>query len=123
MSLALAHGNRTAKVRSSQCRPFGATSASSGRSWVDVGYLILDEPRRQPMGAEMAKAKLIVIKVEDKPGTVAAAVAVLSAAKVNIETIFDYGPQGDLQLIVDDPRKAMKTGARRVVRGRASAYI
>lgn len=60
------------------------------------------------MGTEMAKAKLIVIKVEDKPGTVAAAIAVLSAAKVNIETIFGYGPQGDLQLIVDDQRKAMK---------------
>ena len=56
----------------------------------------------------MAKAKLIVIKVEDKPGTVAAAVAVLSAVKVNIESIFGYGPQGDLQLIVDDPRSAMK---------------
>ena len=56
----------------------------------------------------MAKAKLIVIKVEDKPGAVAAAVAVLSAAKVNIETIFGYGPQGDLQLIVDNPRNAIK---------------
>jgi hypothetical protein len=58
--------------------------------------------------AKMAKAKLIVIKVEDKPGAVAAAVAVLSAAKVNIEVIFGYGPQGDLQLVVDNPRKAMK---------------
>ncbi len=56
----------------------------------------------------MAKAKLIVIKIEDKPGTVAAAVAVLSTAKVNIEAIFGYGPQGDLQLVVDDARKAMK---------------
>ena len=56
----------------------------------------------------MAKAKLIVIKVEDKPGTVAAAVAVLSEAKVNIETIFGYGPQGDLQLIVGDTGKAKK---------------
>ena len=56
----------------------------------------------------MAKAKLIVIRVEDKPGTVADAVAVLSAAKVNIETIFGNGPQGDLQLIVDDTSKAKK---------------
>lgn len=56
----------------------------------------------------MAKAKLIVIKVEDKPGTVADVLAVLSAAKVNIETIFGYGPQGDLQLIVDNPRNAIK---------------
>ena len=54
----------------------------------------------------MAKAKLIVIKVEDKPGTVAAVLAVLSTAKVNIETIFGHGPQGDLQLIVDKQRKA-----------------
>lgn len=59
-------------------------------------------------GAKMAKAKLIVIKVEDKPGTVADVLAVLSAAKVNIETIFGYGPQGDLQLIVDNPRNAIK---------------
>ena len=56
----------------------------------------------------MAKAKLIVIKIEDKPGTVAAVLAVLTTAKVNIETIFGYGPQGDLQIIVDSPSKATK---------------
>ena len=56
----------------------------------------------------MAKAKLIVIKVEDKPGTVAAAIGTLSAAGVNIESIFGWGPQGVLQLIVDNPRNAKK---------------
>lgn len=56
----------------------------------------------------MAKAKLIVLKVEDKPGAVAGAIAALSAAGVNILSIFGTAPQGDLQLIVDNPRKAAK---------------
>lgn len=56
----------------------------------------------------MAKAKQIVIKVEDRPGTVAAAIAALGAAGVNIVSIFGTAPQGDLQLIVDNPRKAVK---------------
>src|SRR5687768_14163087 len=56
----------------------------------------------------MAKAKLITLKVEDKPGTVAAALKTLSAAGINIESIFGWGPQGVLQLIVDNQRKAVK---------------
>ncbi len=56
----------------------------------------------------MAKAKLIVLKVQDKPGTVAAATAALSDAGINIVSIFGWGPQGVVQLVVDNPRKAMK---------------
>ena len=60
----------------------------------------------------MAKTRLIVLKVEDKPGAVAAAAAVLSEAGINIESIFGWGPQGVLQLVVDNPRKAMKALAK-----------
>lgn len=56
----------------------------------------------------MAKAKLIVLKVQDKPGTVAAATAALSEAGINILSIFGWGPEGVVQLVVDNPRKAMK---------------
>jgi hypothetical protein len=56
----------------------------------------------------MAKAKLIVLSVEDRPGTVAAAIAALGEAGVNIESVFGWGPQGVLQLIVDSPKKAAK---------------
>lgn len=58
----------------------------------------------------MAKAKQIVIKVEDKPGTVAAAIAALSTAGVNILSIFGWteASQGNLHLVVDNPRKAVK---------------
>jgi hypothetical protein len=56
----------------------------------------------------MAKAKLIELKVHDSPGTVAAATAALSAAGINILSIFGWGPQGVVQLVVDNPRKAMK---------------
>ena len=56
----------------------------------------------------MAKARLIVLDVEDKPGAVAAAAAVLSEAGINIVSIFGWGPQGVVQLVVDNPRKAMK---------------
>jgi len=58
----------------------------------------------------MAKAKLIVVKVEDKPGTVATAIAALSEAGVNILSIFGWtqASQGNLQLVVDNPRKAIK---------------
>lgn len=60
----------------------------------------------------MAKAKLIVLSVEDKPGTVAAAIASLAEAKVNILSIFGWAPQGQLQIIVDNPRRAFKTLAK-----------
>ena len=56
----------------------------------------------------MAKTKLIVLDVQDKPGAVAAATAALSEAGVNIQSIFGWGPQGVVQLVVDNPRKAMK---------------
>jgi hypothetical protein len=55
----------------------------------------------------MAKAKLIRLSVKDKPGTVAAAIAALAEARVNIVSIFGWGPQGALELVVDNPRKAM----------------
>ena len=56
----------------------------------------------------MAKTKLIVLDVQDKPGAVAAATAALSGAGVNIQSIFGWGPQGVVQLVVDNPRKAAK---------------
>ena len=56
----------------------------------------------------MAKAKLIVLKVQDKPGTVAAATKVFAEAGINILSIFGWGPEGVVQLMVDNPRKAMK---------------
>jgi len=56
----------------------------------------------------MAKAKLIVLKVQNEPGTVAAATKVLSEGGINILSIFGWGPEGVVQLMVDNPRKAMK---------------
>ena len=56
----------------------------------------------------MAKAKQLVIKVENIPGSVAAALAALSSAGVNVTSIFGWAPQGELQVIVDNPRKAAK---------------
>lgn len=56
----------------------------------------------------MAKAKLIVLKVQDKPGTVAAATGVLAEAGVDILSIFGWAPQGVVQLMVDNPRRALK---------------
>ena len=56
----------------------------------------------------MAKTKLIVLDVEDKPGAVAAATAAMSEAGINIVSIFGWGPEGVVQLGVDNPRKAMK---------------
>lgn len=56
----------------------------------------------------MAKAKLILLKVQDKPGTVAEATKVLAEAGVNILSIFGWAPQGIVQLTVDNPIKAVK---------------
>jgi hypothetical protein len=56
----------------------------------------------------MAKVKLIRLEVEDKPGAVAAATAALAGAGINILSIFGWSPQGVVQLVVDNPRKAMK---------------
>lgn len=56
----------------------------------------------------VAKAKQIIIKVEDKPGTVAASIRSLSEAGVNIVSVLAWNPQGTLQLVTDNPRKAAK---------------
>ena len=72
----------------------------------------------------MAKTKQIVIKVEDRPGTVAAAIAALSKAGVNILSIFGWteAGQGNLHLVVDNPRKAAKAlAAAGIVHGEAKA--
>ena len=57
----------------------------------------------------MAKAKMIVLSVEDRPGTVADAIAALAEAKVNILSVFGWAPQGVLQIVVDNPRKAISS--------------
>ena len=56
----------------------------------------------------MAKVKQIVFKVEDRPGTVAAAISSLSGAGVNILSVCGWGPQGVVQVVTDNPRKAVK---------------
>jgi hypothetical protein len=56
----------------------------------------------------MAKAKLIELQVEDRPGTLAAVAAVLADARVNVLSIVGWGPMGAVQILVDNPRKAMK---------------
>ena len=56
----------------------------------------------------MAKVKLIVLKVQNEPGTVAAATKALAEGGINILSIFGWGPEGVVQLMVDNPRKAMK---------------
>ena len=74
----------------------------------------------------MPKAKLIAITVEDKPGTVAAAIAALSSAGINILSIFGWtqASQGNLHLVVDNPRKAMKTlAAAAVAHSEAKAEV
>ncbi len=56
----------------------------------------------------MAKVKQIVFNVEDRPGTVAAAISGLSGAGVNILSVLGWGPQGVVQVVTDNPRKAVK---------------
>jgi hypothetical protein len=53
------------------------------------------------------KAKLIKLSVEDKPGAVAKVLAALADANINILSIFGWAPRGILQLIVDNPKKAV----------------
>src|SRR5438874_818902 len=60
------------------------------------------------MGGPMAKAKQLIISVEDRPGTVAAAIKSLAAAKINILSILGWNPSGVVQLITDNPRAAKK---------------
>jgi len=56
----------------------------------------------------MAKAKQLIISVEDRPRTVAAAIKSLAAAKINILSILGWNPSGVVQLITDNPRAAKK---------------
>ena len=56
----------------------------------------------------MAKVRLIVLNVKDKPGSVAEAIRSLAEAGVNVRTVFGWGPGGVVQLTVDDMRKATK---------------
>jgi hypothetical protein len=56
----------------------------------------------------MAKAKQIIMRVEDKPGSVAEAIRALAGAKVNILSILGWNESGTLQIVVDNPRAATK---------------
>ncbi len=56
----------------------------------------------------MAKAKQIIIKVADRPGSVAEAIRALAGAKVNILSILGWNESGTLQIVVDNPRAAKK---------------
>lgn len=56
----------------------------------------------------MAKAKLITIPTEDRPGSVAEGIKALGEAGVNIISILGWNPQGVVQIVADNPRKAMK---------------
>jgi hypothetical protein len=56
----------------------------------------------------MAKVKLIVLNVKDKPGSVAEAIRSLAEAGVNVKSVFGWGPGGIVQLTVDDIRKGTK---------------
>jgi hypothetical protein len=58
----------------------------------------------------MAKANQIIIKVEDRPGSVAEAIRALAGAKVNILSILGWNDSGTLQLVVDKP-----VGAKRAL--------
>lgn len=54
----------------------------------------------------MARATMIVLSVEDKPGTVAAAIAALAEANINLVSVLGWAPQGVLQLVVENPTDA-----------------
>jgi hypothetical protein len=56
----------------------------------------------------MARVRQLIITVEDRPGTVAAAIKSLAAAKINILSILGWNPSGVVQLITDNPRAAKK---------------
>jgi hypothetical protein len=60
------------------------------------------------MEATMAKAKQLIISVADRPGTIAAAIKSIAAAKVNILSVLGWNPSGVVQLITDNPRAAKK---------------
>ena len=56
----------------------------------------------------MAKVRLIELKLKDKPGTVAEAMGVLGRAGVNVRSVLGWGPQGVVQLTVDNFGKATR---------------
>lgn len=56
----------------------------------------------------MAKAKLITIPTENRPGSVAAGIKSLAEAGVNIVAILGWNPQNLAQIVTDNPRKAAK---------------
>ena len=56
----------------------------------------------------MAKVRLIVLNLKDKPGAVAEAIGTLGHAGVNLRSVFGWGPDGVVQITVDDFRKATK---------------
>jgi hypothetical protein len=58
--------------------------------------------------ANMAKAKQLIISVADRPGTIAAAVKTLAAARINILSVLGWNPSGVVQLITGNPRVAKK---------------
>jgi hypothetical protein len=60
------------------------------------------------MGGNHGKAKQLIISVADRPGTIAAAIKSLAAAKVNILSVLGWNPTGVVQLITDNPRAAKK---------------
>jgi hypothetical protein len=72
----------------------------------------------------MAKAKQLIISVADRPGTIAAAIKTLAAARINIVSILGWNPSGVVQLIIDNPRVAKKAlGAAQVSYTEASAEM
>lgn len=56
----------------------------------------------------MAKVRLIVLNVKDKPGAVAEAIRSLAEAGVNVRSVFGWAPDRVVQLTVDDMRKAAR---------------
>jgi hypothetical protein len=56
----------------------------------------------------MAKVRLIVLNIKDKPGSLAEAIGVLGQAGVNLKSMFGWGPDGVVQLTVDNFGKATR---------------
>ncbi|WP_162917209.1 hypothetical protein [Dongia deserti] len=56
----------------------------------------------------MAKSKLITIRTEDRRGSVAEGIRSFAEAGVNIVSILGWNPQNLMQIVTDNPRKAVK---------------
>ena len=54
----------------------------------------------------MAGEKVFVLSVENRPGTIAAAVEALAKAKVNVTSILGWNPAGVVQVTTDNPARA-----------------